>query len=786
LIEAYRIGVSLFLETNVNSALPGLIRQFEALDKIIKSAQSNATTLGSQLRGIARAEPGIRTLAATMERLHQAQARAAESARALNRAVTDIPSGGAAGAAAAAAAAANAAARGGPRATPPAAAPQLPALYVPPGGPGAVGAGPLTTPGRGVMPFQIPLGAPGIPLNYKAPPERPSSSEFMQTGLGLGMVGAAVTEFVDSVVKARAEVEHAQSGLRTMGFSAAQAARALDQAIDLQRNVPGMTIGGGLHMIQDVMSLLQKPEEALNPDALKAMAQTAIVLQSAGKGDAIGNLFKAIQAGELRGALSGPDGEIDPAGLMKFLRNVEVTTVQTGGRVGPAEILQFLKSSNAAGAMLADPALFADSIMPILSMGAAKAGTALQGFSMQMASGKMSEAAANMLLEGGMLHLREITDEDRAYKRRKGIYPQLIDFHTGIGQFRFPQNVLPDAREAQLHPYEFIEKTMLPFIDRYDAMHGGLATDPDALRGQRMATAQQLASRIPGGALIGDVIRNYLLLKRDRDAIAGGGERDAFKERVDGDPKLRFQEMEAAVNGLMVALGGPVMGAAVGVVKDITGALNAMSAWAERNPGTAGLMVKTAEALGALSLAVGAASLVFGFAGPMIKTFQWLAGAEAAAMSGNVTMFGVAMAGAATAARLSLVALGAYAAGTALHSGFDYLAGKLGDGVHGLLGETDGQRDSRHDWYKRAQQADDKFSIFDRSTWADPNGSWMSAAPRYPALPDRNKPIQLNGTVNLDGQKVGNVIARGIGGAAGTGTSGPDVRVNPWPGMGLP
>ncbi len=454
MIEAYRIGVSLFLETNVNSVLPGMIRQFEALDRIIKSAQSNATTLGGQLRGIARAEPGIRTLAATMERLHQAQARAADSAKALNRAVTDIPSGGAAGAAAAAAAAANAAARGGPRATPPAAAPQLPALYVPPGGPGAVGSGPLTTPGRGLMPFQIPLGAPGIPLNYKPPPERPGSHEMMTAGLGFGMIGAAVTEFVKSVVEARAEVEHAQSGLRTMGFSAAQASRALDEAIDLQRNVPGMTIGGGLHIIQDMMSLLQKPEEALNPEALKAMAQTAIVLQSAGKGDAIGNLFKAIQAGELRGALSGPDGEIDPAGLMKFLRNVEVTTVQTEGRYGPGEILQFLKSSNAAGAMLTDSALFADSIMAVMSMDPRKAGTALQGFSMQMASGKMSDGAANMLLEGGLLNLRPVTDADRDYKAKKGRYPQLEDYKVGIEQYRFPQNVLPDARSEQADPVE--------------------------------------------------------------------------------------------------------------------------------------------------------------------------------------------------------------------------------------------------------------------------------------------------------------------------------------------
>jgi hypothetical protein len=739
-IQAYTIGVSMFLETNIGSALPGVIKAFEMLNAIAKEAQTNTAALGSALRGIGRAEPGIRALAMSMERLHSAQQRAADSAAKLNGAVTNIPSGGAGGAVAAATAAVAAATRSG-------------------GGGGGAGAsgGALTV---------IPQGGGGavalngiqLNPNFNQGTPRPSSGELMQAGIGFGLVGAALTEFVKNAIEARAEIDHLQSGLRTMGFTAEQSNEALNQAIRLQQEVPGMSVGGGLHMIQDVMSLLQKPGDALNPAALTEMAKTAIVLQSAGKGDAMANLFKAIQAGELRGALNGPDGELSQEGLQKFLRNVDVTTVQTGGRVGPAEILQFLKSSNASGAMLTDSALFADSIMPILSMGAAKAGTALQGISMQMASGKMSEATANMLAEGGLLHL----PEGKTVK----------DYKTGIGQFRFPQEVLPDAGMAQQRPYDFIEKTLLPFIDKYDAAHGGLATDPAALMAQRMATAQQLSSRIPGGAMIGDVVRNYMLIERDRAAIAGGSSRDAYDERSQNDPQVKFQALTAAMNAMMVSLGGPIMDSAIKGIQQITTVFNAISDWAKAHPETAGDIMKTVASLGALSLAVAGASAAFFFAGPMIKTLQWLAGAQAAAAAGNLTAVGAAIASVAGIAASFAIA---YGVGKVVQSGFDYLGGKAEDALYGA--------NNPHVAAARAQRAAvENFSMFDRSTWADPNGSWWNMSPRMPGAPAApTGPVPV---VVTNGRDLANGVAGHIANQvsrAPSGQTGFDPRMTPSP-----
>ena len=364
--------------------------------------------------------------------------------------------------------------------------------------------------------------------------------------------------------------------------------------------------------------------------------------------------------------------------------------------------------------MLTNSALFGESIMPVLSMGAAKAGTALQGSSMQFASGKMGQAAANMLRNMGLLDIAEPTFYPKANGEGFRKVDPLNAFKVGIGQYRIPQDKMQALSGAAQNPCETIQKVILTALDKYNAEHGGLAAGPDALMAQRMATVQQLASRVPGSAMMGDVIRNYMLQQRDIEAIKAGQNRNAYEERAENDPKVKFQALAAAMNAMMVSLGGPIMDSAIKGIQTITAALNAVSNWAAAHPDTAGDIMKVAGVMGLLSLAMAGASASVFFAGPMIQTLQWLARAEAAAAAGNMTAVGAAIASVAGIAAAAAITLGVSAA---LNSGLNYVAHSAEDVIYG-------KNNPNVAIARAARQAVENFSWPDRSTWADPGAHW--------------------------------------------------------------
>ena len=46
MIEAYKVGVSMVLDTNVGGAIGGMIGQYEKLYRLVKDTQSATTDLG--------------------------------------------------------------------------------------------------------------------------------------------------------------------------------------------------------------------------------------------------------------------------------------------------------------------------------------------------------------------------------------------------------------------------------------------------------------------------------------------------------------------------------------------------------------------------------------------------------------------------------------------------------------------------------------------------------------------------------------------------------------------
>lgn len=609
MVEAYKVGVSISLAGNVASVISQLIREFETLNRSVKAVQMSVNEMAAGMRGLGRigdnAARSWKEAASAMER----------AARAARSAGSAMPGGGGGGT--------------GYTYTPPGRPANtngrttflaLPAPtgggmvpYNPSGG-GTFAGGPGSYQGA-LVPYNGGNGGGGgggpIPLNYKAPGSRapwvpPGHHDLAMASVGFGGVAAGGGTFLEAAMNARIQTDVVRNYLRMQGFGDKDIAKADEIAQKLQLDVPSATIAGGLNIVRDLLTVTQNKGESLDYDAVKSFAETDVVLRSLGLGQEGAQLFKAMQAGELRGVLTDPKThKISIDRLQKFLKNVQITAAQTGGRVGPAEVLQLLRSAGIEGGMLSDDTLFKDLITPILSMGAAGAGTGLQGFAMQFVGGKMSEGAGLMLAQAGLLNLPKGAPDPK----NKGAMIKFLRDHykNGIGHFLFPPEVSPYANEAAKEPVEFVLKRLLPSADKYMKDHHITPKDDDELLMRRQQYITALMSRIPGAKIAGDVIRNILLIQRDRDAIDAARKRFAAEGKspmesvVAHDPRIQIDAFHASMNALLEQLGGTVMKDALDVLRNFTKGLNAITDWARANPKAADTLIHFAEGLTAVS-----------------------------------------------------------------------------------------------------------------------------------------------------------------------------------------
>ncbi len=710
MIEAYRVGVSLVMDSNVGRELSALQRQFEVFQRILQRTQGTVNELASGMRAITRLGRGA---AEAWQEAANAMERAANAA---SRAARAMPAGAGTGFTLQG----DSYGPSTPRAPRGRGGPVVP--FGPNGAPFPPGANPYA--GGDLVPEGYDFGRPSrgpIPLPPLArPPGRPSSHEFGLATMGYGLIGAGMTGFVGSVFDAGAQVGHIGYQLRAQGYSDEQVKHAMEVAKTSQRDILGVTVGGALTAQLDLNTILRDPAKAakLAPDLMRM----AVVLAASGKGDQLSQFFKAAQAGELKGMIHSPEE------FAHFLHMIEATSITTGGRIGPAEILQFIRSGGAAAMALGDDTMFGYAIPAILSQGAARAGTGFRGFYQQFSAGKMSESAQTLLIELGL-----VADKSKFQKTPIGMYRALPG--ALVGQDELQQGKL----------FEYIRDILLPRIKAYNVAHYGY--DDVNLES---ATGYQLASRIPGGNLLADIFRLLPLSESYQTAVKASSERDAFAMRVATDPTLKVQGLQAAWNGFLVSLAnGPVMDAATKVLTDLTGGLNALGKFADDHPTIAKLTIEFAGALGALATAIAVASGALWLGGPMLRVGKWALGAGAAAATGSEVAGGLATG----------VGIGA-----AARFGLGRLAWPLALGAMAW------------DW--------NPFGLND-VTWSplDPfHIGHASAAPVNGA-----QTVNLTGDVHLDGQRVGNVVANNHADQAArppAGPTTPDVQLGlPMPGM---
>ena len=716
-VEAYKVGITLLLDSNVPQGVGQLSKVFQDLDKIIKDTQRSVNELAGGMRGLSRigqsAAAAWTEAAKAMERAAGAARRAGSSMPAPGSGGTVYgggaggaagggaggpggggppPAGGGGGATGGAAVGALAGGGagggglpppgGGPRVPPASAWPALPfaggaAVGALAGG--GAGGGGLPPPGG---PWPALPGPPGgIPLNIPRSPQWQTPPlghyDYLHAAIATGMAGGALGAGLKAAIEQGADVAHLQAILGTDKRLLPDALQAaLNVAYAATNAAPGSKLNENLGALIDLKTVTGDIGEAMQ--MLPAYAQLATVLNTvqrarSGKDEPV---YAAAKAMEILGKMTEEKNgkiEFNPGKLNDLLLNIARVDVATGGRVNPAEILAFAKMGAVPGMMMSDHFLWEVAPAMMQVMGGSRFGTAMMSMFQVVEGERMTAKTYDALAKIGLA----------------------VPGHRAVEQFR-------DQKTGRLKTREMVEtegvfEKDLMFSDTLEWVRHARERMEKAgiigLESQIKALSGPAAQRSTYARLLADLLKDLPAI--EKEALNVKNVRPDVVSYLQGsDPNIKFAAFHASLEKMLAMLGGPLMDPAIKALDKITGWLNSLSDWEKAHPATTGAVGEGAAYTAAGLTGLSALGLGYFFGKPLVGLAA--RGAKLFA-PGLFAGGGVAVgAGAATSAMAAVPQVGLLAG----------LAGLVGGGVesggHWLRGLIYGKE--REDRWQRERQ----------------------------------------------------------------------------------
>lgn len=456
--------------------------------------------------------------------------------------------------------------------------------------------------------------------------------DLLFTGIGLGAIGETIKGALEEVFRSGIEVQHRAAQLRLAGFSPAQVEAARQAAFQTQRNLPGTGVETNLEIIRDLFSVTQNANEAMR--FMPQFAKMGAILGAEGQGDQVKELFDAMRAGELRGALSKPgSNELDPARFQKFIEGLTTAVVGTAGRVTPRDYASLLQQAGVGGVRLSDEFLLTEAPALMMAMKSIRAGTAISSFNQS---------------EFGRLFKPYGQEQERIGLIAPGGFH--VGSHAGGGGTITP-GALRGQELAQTNPFLWITRVVEPLIRADIARRTGTAAvnmqDPKAVLNAELTELYRLFPRATITREFEDLLRNRAMFLRYAQALGPHGPmkpQQFFQDLQSNDVQIHLTALGEAIKAFGAALSGPAQQTLVKYLDELTAAFNKMAAWAQAHPKMAHQLVEVAAGLTAVAVALGTLSTALFFLGPMLRTLRGAArlvgigggGAAAAESAGGV------------------------------------------------------------------------------------------------------------------------------------------------------
>ncbi len=409
------------------------------------------------------------------------------------------------------------------------------------------------------------------------------------------------------------------------------------------------------------------------------------------------------------------DGHVNMEAFNKQMAAMTQVAYGTGGRVDGSAYLGFAKQSRVGGMVANDQYLNRDLPAMLIALGGSRAGTGDAAVWNQFVTGKMTGNAYEALQGAGIIDKTAVWEN---------------------GQVKDMEKHLKNAGGFGANRVQWVRDTFFGA----DGVFAQNKVDP----ADKLAVSQFLSkwsSRATGLGFMSEMALGMPTIDKEAAKI-GNTTTNPMEALRKNDPSQAVREFRAAENDLMVALGKEALGPALQMLRGLTDVVKQLGEVAKTNPNLAKDIVLVGGGLSILAKGAGEAALVIYLGAPVIAGIRALAAAT--------TLFAVG-----TPAGLALVALGAGIAGLA--AAFNSIP-KIGSpDAKSLLEELKARpRGGSPEAFKAPGE---RQSII--------------------MQPPSQQPVQLQGSVTLDGRKVGEIVAKEIARSAqgpSTGTTGYDIR----------
>lgn len=427
---------------------------------------------------------------------------------------------------------------------------------------------------------------------------------------GFGRVGAAMASGaaafggyatlrgMATLVEHGKDLVQQQDRMLEAGIKQKEVADATAAAWKLSADVMARGVTQNLELIQGLSNMLgefgvngdRKVAEAIRAAPFAAKYET--ILKSLGENsDNAGADF--LRFLELRGALVDHKtglmvGTADLEHEFKVGAAIAAATHGHGTTVTAADLKMYQLQARAAGATLDETGLL--EIAPLLAMlkgGAggqgSRTGTGSYQLTRQILGGSMNSASAAWLMHLGLI------DPKHAHLVGRG----------ATAHYKIDPGGVVGEELMMRRPLEWIWNVLGKAMEE----HG--INGPDAKT--RAIISAGFTSTVSG--LLAEALRNETLIRKDvaNERVALGTDQYAVAAQ---SPDVRINAFTEAWHNLMTALGAPIVNDATGLMKQVTDAMNGLTAWAVAHPKLVEEIEGVTAGLAGLAVVVGAGGVL--------------------------------------------------------------------------------------------------------------------------------------------------------------------------------
>ena len=386
----------------------------------------------------------------------------------------------------------------------------------------------------------------------------------MDVGLAAGATSGMLGGLITSAGRAALDPAYTLDMLkRDDRVSASDAKDADDAAWAATRSAPGTTYAKNLEAVSDLKNVTGSLSDAVK--ILPQFANLSAVLavadrKNGGSGDQAFAAAKAMEVlGQLTQERTNPatgklEQYIDPAQLPARLERMAKVAVATQGRVNPTDYLAFAKTARAGGMMLSDEFLYEKLPAMMMVMGGSRSGTAVQSMSQVFQGGKLTQKSFREMGELGLTGEAKLVSVGKGKEIKGKIYEQDLLMRD------------PAAWASKVHDH--------------------LVNDLHMDDAGAMTAVQRFAQRSTIAGMLADLMKDGAGILKEQQNV----QHTQVAGIAESNPEGRINSLHASFENLMAALGGPLVGPAIGLMDSMAAVLNRVGDWAKANPGEAKLI----------------------------------------------------------------------------------------------------------------------------------------------------------------------------------------------------